>query len=57
METNADLLAGELEAMGRRERNELVSRLILLIARLLKWQYQSAHRTASWGGCIVEQRV
>jgi hypothetical protein len=54
---DADLLAEELEAMGRRERNELVSRLIILIAHLLKWQYQPAHRTSSWRGSIVEQRV
>ena len=52
-----DLLAEELEAMGRRERNELVSRLIILIAHLLKWQHQPEHRTSSWRGSIVEQRV
>jgi len=52
-----DLLAEELEAMGCRERNQLVSRLIILIAHLLKWQYQPAHRSSSWRGSIVEQRV
>lgn len=52
-----DLLAEELEAMGRRERNELVNRLIILIAHLLKWQHQPAHRSSSWRGSIVEQRV
>jgi hypothetical protein len=52
-----ELLAEELEAMGRRERNELVSRLIILIAHLLKWQYQPEHRSSSWRGSIVEQRV
>jgi hypothetical protein len=56
-EIDPELLAEELEAMGRRERNELVSRLIILIAHLLKWQYQPAHRTSSWRGSIVEQRV
>jgi hypothetical protein len=50
-------LAEELEAMGRRERNELVSRLIILIAHLLKWRYQPEHRTSSWRGSVVEQRV
>ncbi len=50
-------LVEELEAMGRRERNELVSRLIILIAHLLKWRYQPEHRTSSWRGSIVEQRV
>lgn len=54
---DTDLLAEELEAMGRRERNELVSRLIVLIAHLLKWRYQSTKRSASWRGSIVEQRV
>jgi hypothetical protein len=50
-------LAEELEAMGRRERNDLVSRLIILIAHLLKWRYQPEHRTSSWRGSVVEQRV
>lgn len=54
---DAGLLAEELEAMGRRERNELVSRLIILVAHLLKWQYQPAHRSSGWRGSIVEQRV
>ena len=54
---DAELLAEELETMGRRERNELVSRLVILIAHLLKWQHQPAHRTSSWRGSIVEQRV
>lgn len=52
-----ELLAEELEALGRRERNELVSHLIILIAHLLKWQYQPEHRTSSWRGSILEQRV
>ncbi|WP_295585765.1 DUF29 domain-containing protein [uncultured Lamprocystis sp.] len=56
-EIDPELLAEELEAMGRRERNELVSRLIILIAHLLKWQYQPEHRTSSRRGSIVEQRV
>lgn len=56
-EIDPEQLAEELEAMGRRERNELVSRLIILIAHLLKWQYQPEHRTSSWRGTIVEQRV
>jgi hypothetical protein len=54
---DAAQLAEELEAMGRRERNELVSRLIILLAHLLKWQYQPAHRSSGWRGSVVEQRV
>jgi hypothetical protein len=54
---DAAQLAEELEAMGRRERNELVSRLIILLAHLLEWQYQPAHRSSGWRGSVVEQRV
>ena len=50
-------LVEELEAMGRRERNELVSRLISLIAHLLRWRYQPEHRTPSWRGSVVEECV
>lgn len=54
---DADLLAEELDAMGRRERNALVSRLIVLVAHLLKWRYQAMKRSSSRRGSIVEQRV
>lgn len=47
---DARQLAEELEAMRRRERNELVSRLIILISHLLEWQYQPAHRSSGWRG-------
>jgi hypothetical protein len=32
-------------------------RLIILLAYLLKWEYQSPHRSSNWRGSIVEQRV
>lgn len=56
-ELDQHLLAEELEDMSRRNRNELVSRLIILIAHLLKWQYQPKHRLSSWRGSILEQRL
>ncbi len=56
-ELDRELLIEELEDMGRYHRNELVSRLIVLIAHLLKWQYQPEHRSSSWRGSIIEQRV
>jgi hypothetical protein len=49
-------LIEEIEAMGRSDRRELSSRLIVLIFHLLKWKYQSAHRSASWESTIDEQR-
>nr|WP_230842571.1 DUF29 domain-containing protein [Gloeobacter morelensis] len=33
-------LIEQIEALGRKERQELRNRLGVLIARLLKWQYQ-----------------
>lgn len=50
-------LIEELEAMARRDRQELMSRLKILLAHLLKWAYQPAHRSSSWRGSILEQRL
>lgn len=47
----------ELETMGRRDCQELVSRLKILLGHLLKWQYQPANRSSSWRGSILEQRL
>ncbi len=55
-EIQVDTLIEELEDMASRDRDELESRLAILIAHLLKWQYQSAHRSSSWRNSIVEQR-
>ncbi len=55
-ELNTEILIDELESMAKRDRRELLSRLVILLAYLLKWQYQSTHRCNSWRGSIVEQR-
>ena len=54
----ADLqhLAEEIEDMGRNLRRELESRLKVLLAHLLKWQYQPGYRGNSWRYSIEEQR-
>jgi hypothetical protein len=51
-------LAEELESMGRSERRELINRLAVLLAHLLKWQYQAERRGSgkSWRATIKEQR-
>ncbi|MBD2626363.1 DUF29 domain-containing protein [Trichormus variabilis] len=49
-------LIEEIEALGRQERRELVNRLGLLLAHLLKWQYQPDKRSNSWLATIREQR-
>jgi hypothetical protein len=50
-------IAEEIESMGRSEKRELVSRLIVLLLHLLKWQYQPALRGASWRSSIRVQRI
>ena len=57
MEIDAEHIAEELEAMGRSEKRELVSRLSVLIAHLLKWEYQAVRRTRSWKNTISTQRI
>lgn len=53
---NIDILIDELENMAKRDRRELVSRLAILIAHLLKWQFQPIQRSSSWQASIDEQR-
>jgi hypothetical protein len=50
-------LIEELEAMARRERRELISRLIVLLSHLLKWQVQGDLRSRSWRNTIRTQRL
>ncbi len=50
-------LIEEMQAMGRREKRELRSRLIILLMHLLKWKYQPQKRTDSWLNTINEQRI
>jgi hypothetical protein len=49
-------LLEEIESMGASERRELISRLAILLAHLLKWQYQPSFRGRSWQLTIKEQR-
>ncbi len=49
-------LQEELQALGRQEYRELVSRLTVLLGHLLKWEYQPEKRSRSWFLTIREQR-
>lgn len=51
-----DGLKEELEALGRQEYRELVSRLGVLLGHLLKWQLQPERRSRSWFLSVREQR-
>ena len=49
-------IAEEIEDVGKSEQRELASRMAVLLAHLLKWQYQSERRSNSWRRTIKEQR-
>ena len=49
-------LQEEIESMGASERRELGNRLAVLLAHLLKWQFQPERRGVSWRLTIEEQR-
>jgi hypothetical protein len=49
-------LSEYLADMAKRDRREVLSRLVLLLVHLLKWEHQPDHRSGSWQGTILEQR-
>ena len=55
-EADIEHIAEEIETMGRAEKRELVSRLTVLLLRLLKWRFQPSLRGRSWRLTIKEQR-
>lgn len=55
-EADMENIIEEMEAMGRSEKSQLVNRFSILIAHLLKWQFQPDFRGRSWHGTIKEQR-
>lgn len=52
-----DNVIEEIEALGRSERDKLVSSLKVLIAHLLKWQFQPERRSKSWENTIFRERA
>lgn len=49
-------IAEEIESVGKSEKRELASRMAVLLAHLLKWQYQPVRRGSSWEKTIRVQR-
>jgi len=47
-------IAEEIESMGRAEQEQLISRLSVLLAHLLKWRFQPDRRGNSWRLTILE---
>jgi len=55
-EADLDLIAEEIESMGKTEKRELVSRLTVLILHLLTWRFQPKGRGNSWRLSIANAR-
>ena len=55
-EIDLENVAEEIESLGRSTKSELVNRLAVLMAHLLKWQMQPDYRGTSWRLTIEEQR-
>ena len=49
-------IAEEIEALGKRDKRELRSRMTLLLMHLLKWEFQPGLRSSSWEQAIKVQR-
>ena len=49
-------LIEEIESLGKQQRQELRSRLGILLGHVLKWEFQPHHRSRSWFATIREQR-
>jgi hypothetical protein len=49
-------LIEEIESLGKREKEKLISSLRLIYQHLLKWQYQPSKRSKSWSNTIIRER-
>lgn len=49
-------IAEEIEDVGKSEQRELASRMAVLLAHLLRWQYQPERRGSSWKTTLRLQR-
>jgi hypothetical protein len=49
-------LAEEIESLGRSDRNQVRSRLAVIVVHLLKWQHQPKDRSPSWKATLNTQR-
>lgn len=56
-EIDLENLIEELISLGGNQYDQLVNRLAVLMAHLLKWQYQPNFRGRSWSGTLKEQRL
>lgn len=50
-------LTEEIESMGKSQKKELISRMVILLMHMLKWDHQSDRRGRSWLKTIATQRT
>jgi len=55
-EIDSENVAEELEGMARSDKRQLTNQLAVLLAHLLKWEFQVDKRSSGWRGTIKEQR-
>ena len=55
-ELDFENLMEEMQAMSRKEHRELLRRMGILIAHLLKWEFQPTYQGNSWRRTIIDQR-
>lgn len=55
-EADIENIAEEIESMGKSQKSELINRLAVILAHLLKWQVQPNRRGNSWRLTLAEQR-
>lgn len=55
-ELDVENIAEELEGMARSDKRQLINRFAVLLAHLLKWQFEPEKRSKTWKRTIREQR-
>jgi Domain of unknown function DUF29 len=55
-EIDLENLIEEVEAIARRDRQELMSRMTVVLLHLLKWQHQPRRRSRTWQLTLATQR-
>jgi len=55
-ELDVEQVAEEIEDVGKSEQRELANRIAVLLAHLLKWQFQPERQGRSWRQTITVQR-
>jgi Domain of unknown function DUF29 len=55
-EVDFENIAEEIEQLGLSDKHEIYSRLVIIAAHLLKWQFQPTQRSPSWRASVREGR-